>query len=83
MDDYAVDPVLRNDRSILIRCCIDSDGVNRIELIPVLIANFQVNLATGEEFDAIGSRLKLLSARVRHANLSQADGILEVDLSSK
>ncbi|MGI5837725.1 MAG: CapA family protein [Chloroflexota bacterium] len=82
VDDYAVDPVLRNDRSILIRCCIDSDGVNRIELIPVLIANFQVNLATGEEFDAIGSRLKLLSAEFG-TQISQADGILEVDLSSK
>ncbi len=71
VDDYAVDPVLRNDRSALVLCTVAPSGVERVRLLPVLIENFQVNLATGSEFDAIVSRLQTLSAELgTHLSLS-------------
>ena len=79
VDDYAVDPVLRNDRSILIRCTVGRKGARRVELLPVLIENFQVNLATGDDFDAIATRLQMLWAEFGTC-VFQHDGLLELDL---
>lgn len=81
VDDYAVDPVLRNDRSVLINCTVDGEGVAHVELVPVLIANYKANVATGDEFDAIASRLQLLSAEFG-THVSRRDGRLEVDLAN-
>jgi hypothetical protein len=80
VDDYAVDPVLRNDWSALIRCTADRAGIVSAELIPVLIANFRVNLASGAEFDAIAARTQGLSAEFG-TRLAGRDRALEVDLS--
>lgn len=80
VDDYAVDPVLRNDRSALILCTVGPPGVTRVELIPVLIENFQATLATGQEFDAIVTRLQSLSAEFG-TRLALRDGVLEVELT--
>jgi len=77
VDDYAVDPALRNDRSALIRCAVGPAGVTEIRLVPVLIADFQVNLAKGEEFDAIAARLQSLSAELG-TRLVVREGTLEV-----
>jgi len=62
VDDYAVDPLLRNDQSALIRCTVEPSGVPRIELIPILIRNFQATLAKGEDFEATAAKLQQLSA---------------------
>ncbi len=77
VDDYAVDPVLRNDRSALIRCTVGPSGVERIQLLPVLIEDYQVNLATGAEFEAIATRLQTLSAELG-TSITVQDGTLEV-----
>jgi poly-gamma-glutamate synthesis protein (capsule biosynthesis protein) len=64
VDDYAVDPELRNDWGLLFRLQV-SDGVSRqIELVPVVIAECQVNLATGSEMEAIAQRIRSLSAEM-------------------
>lgn len=62
VDDYAVDPILRNDRSFFYTVTIEKNGVKKIKLIPTLISNMQVNVATGTERDAILKRLQELSA---------------------
>jgi len=49
IDDYAVDPVDRNDLSCLFEVWVDGGRVTRIRLHPVRIAGFQVNLATGDD----------------------------------
>lgn len=49
IDDYAVDPVERNDLSCLVELQIDGTMVSRMLLHPVQIAGFQVNLAAGED----------------------------------
>lgn len=53
VDDYAVDPVLRNDRSCLFKIGFEGSILQRIELIPVTLTFAHVALARNEEFDAI------------------------------
>lgn len=53
IDDYAVDPVLRNDRSCLFKLMFDEGRLRRIELIPVTLDVAHVALARGEDFAAI------------------------------
>ena len=64
VDDYAVDDVLRNDWSFLYKLVISTRGVQRIELLPVLISNFQVNLAKGDDFEGIAQRIQDLCAEM-------------------
>jgi poly-gamma-glutamate synthesis protein (capsule biosynthesis protein) len=49
VDDYAVDPYLRNDLSALFLIRLRVPGLDRIELIPVKIDDMQVNMAHGAE----------------------------------
>ncbi len=62
IDDYAVHPLLRNDRSCLFRLMFDSGRLCRIELLPVSLSVAQVALAQGKEFDAICAHMQLLCA---------------------
>ena len=64
IDDYAVDPVLRNDRSCLFRMLFDQGQLQRIELIPVRLTVAQVALARGEDFAAIATRMENLCAEL-------------------
>lgn len=60
IDDYAVHPLLRNDRSCLFRVMFEQDRLSRIELLPVSLDVAHVALARGEEFDAICARMETL-----------------------
>jgi poly-gamma-glutamate synthesis protein (capsule biosynthesis protein) len=62
IDDYAVDPRLRNDRSFLFLVKLDPLGIRQIELIPVRIDAMQVNLAKGDDYRWSVERMKRLSA---------------------
>ena len=62
LDDYAVDPDLRNDWSFLFLLDVGADGVEDIVLRPVRLRLGTVHLATGSEFDAICERMQSLSA---------------------
>ncbi|MGB9094116.1 MAG: CapA family protein, partial [Gallionella sp.] len=62
IDDYAVHPLLRNDRSCLYRLVFDKRRLCRIELLPVSLSVARVALARGPEFDAIGARMQMLCA---------------------
>lgn len=62
IDDYAVDPVLRNDRSCLFKVRLADGRMPRIELIPVTLRLARVALAHGEDFDAIAERMTRLCA---------------------
>jgi poly-gamma-glutamate capsule biosynthesis protein CapA/YwtB (metallophosphatase superfamily) len=64
IDDYAVHPLLRNDRSCLFRLMFDSGRLCRIELLPVSLSVAQVALARGKEFDAISAHMQLLCAEL-------------------
>lgn len=61
VDDYYVDPVLRNDRSFLFVIEIGKAGTKNLRMIPTLIKNFQVNKATGEDSSQALDRMQRLS----------------------
>lgn len=64
VDDYAVDPELRNDRSFLFLLALSPTGVTGIDLLPMLISHCQVNRATGEDFDQACATMQQLSAEL-------------------
>lgn len=58
IDDYAVDPGLRNDRSALFLVRVSPPVIERIDVLPVEIADCQVNRATGPAYDWFTTRFK-------------------------
>jgi poly-gamma-glutamate synthesis protein (capsule biosynthesis protein) len=62
IDDYYVDIVHKNDQQFLFLVTATEGGVGRIELVPVLISNAQVNTAGGEVVDKMYERMRELSA---------------------
>jgi len=64
IDDYAVDPNLRNDRSFLFRVSVQDGDLRRLELFPVILPYARVEIATGDEREAIMDRMVDLSAEM-------------------
>jgi len=62
IDDYAVHPQLRNDRSCLFKLMFEQRKLSRIELLPVSLSVAHVALARGEELDAICAHMEMLCA---------------------
>jgi poly-gamma-glutamate synthesis protein (capsule biosynthesis protein) len=64
VDDYAVDPKLRNDWGLLFQLEADRAGFHRIELTPLVISHCQVNRAVGPDREAILERITELTAEL-------------------
>jgi poly-gamma-glutamate capsule biosynthesis protein CapA/YwtB (metallophosphatase superfamily) len=64
IDDYAVDPNLRNDRSFLFHVCMEDGDLKRLELFPVVLPYARVETATGDEREVILDRMVGLSAEM-------------------
>jgi poly-gamma-glutamate capsule biosynthesis protein CapA/YwtB (metallophosphatase superfamily) len=64
IDDYAVDPKLRNDRSFLFRLGVEGGDLGRLELFPVALPYARVELARGNEREAILERMVELSGEM-------------------
>ncbi len=58
IDDYRVDPVLRNDLGLLWLVELDGDGPRAIEAVPLALDYCHTRLADGEEADWIARRLE-------------------------
>jgi poly-gamma-glutamate synthesis protein (capsule biosynthesis protein) len=56
VDDYAVDPMLRNDLSALFLLHLAPPAVTRVVLLPVRISRCQVNVAHGADRDWFARR---------------------------
>jgi poly-gamma-glutamate capsule biosynthesis protein CapA/YwtB (metallophosphatase superfamily) len=63
LDDYAIDERLRNDLQLLFLVEGTGSGGWRVEMVPLLIGDMQVNLARGGDFHEICRRMRRLSAR--------------------
>jgi poly-gamma-glutamate synthesis protein (capsule biosynthesis protein) len=61
IDDYYVDPGLRNDQQLLFVVIVTGGAIRRIDLIPLRINRMQVNLAQGELRETIKKRVQRLS----------------------
>jgi len=58
IDDYAVDPILRNDLGLLFLVTLDQAGPSRIEAVPLALDFCFTRIATGDEAAWIGRRLR-------------------------
>jgi poly-gamma-glutamate capsule biosynthesis protein CapA/YwtB (metallophosphatase superfamily) len=77
IDDYAIDPLLRNDCSFFFLIEVDKKRVRRIRLIPTLISHFQVNISKEKETLEM---MQLLS-RELHMELEEKEGELFIELT--
>ena len=64
INDYAVDPRLRNDWSFLFRISLEGSGFRRLELFPVTLPYTRAQLAKGSERQAILERMERLSGEM-------------------
>lgn len=62
VDDYVVDPELRNDLSAYYVVRVDKTGPVNLRLTPVHILDYQVNQARGDDYDWVIERIRELSA---------------------
>jgi poly-gamma-glutamate synthesis protein (capsule biosynthesis protein) len=76
IDDYAVDPRLRNDRSFLFRLSLEDGALERLELFPVSLPYARVERARGAEREAILDRMVGLSAELGTAFDRSEDGLV-------
>lgn len=60
IDDYAVDPVERNDQSFIFSVEIDNNKVQSLKLYPTVIRDFQARLADQQETAAIVAKMQKL-----------------------
>jgi poly-gamma-glutamate synthesis protein (capsule biosynthesis protein) len=81
VDDYAVDPCLRNDLSALFRLHLRPPVIESVELIPVKISDVQVNLARGAEREWFMERFGGLCAEMK-TQVRTADSRLMIDLQA-
>jgi poly-gamma-glutamate capsule biosynthesis protein CapA/YwtB (metallophosphatase superfamily) len=58
IDDYAVDPVERNDQSYLVSLEVEGRMIRHLRLYPTIIHEMQARLAVGSEAEEIVSRVQ-------------------------
>jgi len=81
IDDYMVDPMLRNDHSFLFFVNVDT-AVTEIELHPTVIRNFQASLADGFEREQIRRKMRKLCSAF-DTQLLETNGKLHVVVQPK
>jgi poly-gamma-glutamate synthesis protein (capsule biosynthesis protein) len=65
IDDYAVDPLERNDQSCLVTLDLEKNALRSFRLYPTIIQACQARRARRKEARAIAARLQRLSARFK------------------
>ncbi len=78
LDDYAVDPHLRNDLSALFLVHLRPPVVEHVEIVPVQIEDLQVHLARGRARDWFVERFTALCAELDAVVVSDEPGRLWV-----
>lgn len=61
IDDYAIDPILRNDRSFFFLIEANKKGIHQVRVIPYVISDFQVHIAKEKERDDMLLEMQNLS----------------------
>ena len=64
LDDYAVDPQLRNDYGLLFLVDLEPAGPRRIEAVPLRLVNAYTRLARGREAEWIRQRFRQACSRL-------------------
>lgn len=79
LDDYAVDPILRNDQSLVFVVEIDESGPKELFMIPIRLRYGEVELAKGRDFEEIRVRMQTRSAELG-TRVERTEEGLRVDL---
>ena len=77
LDDYAVDPVLRNDLGLLFLITLDELGPRNLEAVPLKLGCAQTRLPTGDDAAWIRRRFRN-ACRAFGTEVGEADGRLTV-----
>lgn len=72
IDDYAIDPLLRNDLSAIFLVEVRPTGITRVSAVPVVIDNMRVDLAEGSERDWMLDRIACASRELGSAPVQSA-----------
>jgi len=75
LDDYAVDPELRNDWSFVFLIDVGKQGLQRLRMLPARLRYARVDLAEGAELEAIRDRMTRLSAELGTALVQTTEGL--------
>lgn len=78
LDDYAIDPVLRNDLGLLWVVDLDDSGPRRVEALPLRLDYCHTDLARGDDAAWIARRLRL-ACETLGTTVRWADGRLLID----
>lgn len=78
LDDYATDPVLRNDLGLLFLVTIEAGRVRRVEAVPLGLDYCRTRLATADEARWIGRRFREACAAFG-TDVRERDGRLVVE----
>jgi poly-gamma-glutamate capsule biosynthesis protein CapA/YwtB (metallophosphatase superfamily) len=78
IDDYAVDPELRNDHGLLFFVDLEADGPRCIEAVPIRLEYAYTRLARGEEAAWIGRRFREACAALG-TEVREEDGRLVIE----
>lgn len=78
VDDYATDPMLRNDLGLLWVVDLGPDGPVRIEAVPLRLHYARTHLATGEDWAWIARRFRAVCA-AHGTDVTEASGRLVID----
>lgn len=81
VDDYAIDPDLRNDLSAFFCITINKLGVRQLKIIPVRIFHYQVNQALDKDYLWVINRIKVLSSAF-NTHVDET-GEMEIDNSAR
>jgi poly-gamma-glutamate capsule biosynthesis protein CapA/YwtB (metallophosphatase superfamily) len=81
LDDYAVDPHLRNDLGLLFVVALDAAGPVRLEAHPLKLDYCYTRLAEGEDAAWIRKRFRA-ACRALGTEVDEADGRLQIELRS-
>lgn len=76
LDDYAIDPFLRNDRSFYFIVTVSKKNIISLKMIPTIISEFQVNICKDNE---PLERMKALSKEFK-TDLIQEDHTLNIQV---
>jgi poly-gamma-glutamate synthesis protein (capsule biosynthesis protein) len=79
IDDYAVDPLLRNDLGLLFLVTLDAQGPARLEAVPLMLEFCYTRLAEGEEAEWIRRRFRA-ACQALGASVGEEGGRLVVGL---
>lgn len=75
LDDYAVDPILRNDWSFIFLLDFGPGSLQRLRMIPVRLRFARVGLATSDEFEEIRRCMRERCRGLEDALLDTGEGL--------